>query len=164
MVQVDLPAGSDLRAELIRSWRRVGQGQQRGIVTVGRQLPEQAAVDVTVPLEHAWRLEAGDAPVVDGGVAVLIGVEPGDLDRPALLQLELRLAEPCDEPLGLRESVPDLLDRMRVAAFELQNRHVSSSSRCRPSASSRLLHNARYGSSQASSSASGAGSRSYSRR
>src|SRR3954453_15628545 len=40
---------------------------------------------------------------VDGGVAVLVRIEPRDLDPTALLELNLGVAEPPDQLLGLRE-------------------------------------------------------------
>ena len=119
-------------------------------VAVGLELPAQARRGCRCRTRaSARRVERADGAARDGGVALGVGVLPGEHDAAALREVELREREPRGELARLGERAPDALDRVAsrrskritwlvAAALEGSVRHQSSCrSRWRSSASSR---------------------------
>ena len=120
VVEVDVPPGQGGDEPLVGSRQRARERQDAS-VAVAAQLPPEPAVDVAEVLDHAQRLELGDRAVQDGAVALVVGVQPAQLDAPALDEVDVGVGEPRHELLGLGEGGPHALDRMVEPSLEAQD-------------------------------------------
>src|SRR5215218_7361300 len=127
VVEVDVPARQEAEAGLLVLFGIRRREDQAASIAVRLQLPAEDPMDVGAELERTRRIECGYGPT---GYRLFGRVQPADDDGSAFNRLELRLPEPLDDLLGLRDRPPHTLDGMGQPAFVAQDVPPSAGLKC----------------------------------